>query len=129
MIQPEKGSEAIKPIGIAISMPPKAANVSPSCCWTLAIREAQLEKHKPAIKNIAPTAIRSTNFDLRELSKDVVIQRALVLLIHQGCLLQIYHILTESRFLDDFKRNRPLLSNFRLQLHSKRVAVFAVATR
>ena len=54
--QPEKGNELIKPTGKAKSMAPKAASESCNVCWILAILDAQLAKHSPAIKNIAPIA-------------------------------------------------------------------------
>ena len=63
MTQPEKGRENIKPTGSADNTPPKAANDKPRCCWILAIREAQLAKHNPAIKNMAPTAMRNASLD------------------------------------------------------------------
>lgn len=58
MIHPEKGSEHIKPTGNENNTAPKAASESPIVCWTVAMRDAQLAKHKPAIKNNTPTAIR-----------------------------------------------------------------------
>src|SRR3569833_144967 len=57
--QPEKGSDNIKPTGSENNTAPKPASVKPRFCCTVAMRDAQLEKHSPAINNKTPTAMRS----------------------------------------------------------------------
>jgi hypothetical protein len=71
MIHPEKGKEQIKPTGSENNTAPNAASVSPMVCCTVAIRDAQLEKHKPAIKNKAPTARR--NIFLLSLTDEIAV--------------------------------------------------------
>ena len=62
-IQPEKGREHMSPTGSEKRTAPSAASESRKVCWIVAIRDAQLAKHNPAIKNIALTATRSALLD------------------------------------------------------------------
>jgi len=59
-IQPENGNESINPIGSENKTAPNAASFKPSFACTVAIRDAQLAKQSPAIKNMAPTAMGRT---------------------------------------------------------------------
>ncbi|HWW38000.1 hypothetical protein, partial [Pedobacter sp.] len=54
--QPDKGKESINPTGNAKSTAPSPASDNDNFCCIVAIRDAQLEKHNPAIKNMAATA-------------------------------------------------------------------------
>src|SRR6185437_985397 len=56
--QPASGREVIRPTGRPSRTPPSAALSRCRCCWILGIREAQEEKHKPARKKNALTAMR-----------------------------------------------------------------------
>src|SRR5258708_8860659 len=64
IIQPVNGNEHIKPVGMANNTPPKPASDKCSDCCIPGIRDAQLAKQIPAIKNTAPTAMRSANRDV-----------------------------------------------------------------
>jgi len=61
--QPVNGSEHIRPVGMASNTPPSAASDKCNDCCIAGIRDAQLAKLSPAIKNMAPTAIRSDKRD------------------------------------------------------------------
>ena len=59
--QPESGREINKPTGRANNTMPNCASDKSNCCLMLGMRDAQLEKHKPAKKNKEPTAALFTN--------------------------------------------------------------------
>ena len=56
--QPASGREMKKPTGRAKSTPPSEEAESLRLSWIVGMRDAQLAKHRPCIKNINPTAIR-----------------------------------------------------------------------
>ena len=80
IIQPINGKEHIKPEGMASNTPPKPASDRCKNCLIVGIRDAQLAKHKPDIKNIAATAIRNDNRDLIT-GRKVVVSIGMILLV------------------------------------------------
>src|ERR1700760_75915 len=72
MIQPVNGKEHISPVGMANNTPPNAASDKCNVCCIPGIRDAQLAKQSPDIKNIAPTAMRNAKRDLTTGRKAVV---------------------------------------------------------
>src|SRR5438128_1257763 len=81
IIQPENGREHIKPTGKANNTAPRAASLRFRFCCIVAIRDAQLAKQSPAIKNMIPTAIRSVvrgkiyggSFSASKISKKILV--------------------------------------------------------
>lgn len=68
MIQPVNGKEHISPVGIASNTPPNAASDKCKDCCIPGMRDAQLAKHSPDMKNMAPTAMRNAKRDFIALS-------------------------------------------------------------
>ena|ERR1700733_2425464 len=64
IIQPIKGNEHINPDGMANNTPPNPASDKCMNCLIVGMRDAQLAKHRPDIKNIAATAILNDKRDL-----------------------------------------------------------------
>ena len=62
--QQERGREINKPTGSVNNTRPNCASDKFNFCLMLGIREAQLEKHKPAKKNKEPTAALFINLEL-----------------------------------------------------------------
>ena len=56
--QPAIGSDVKSPAGNPSKTPPSAALLKCNFCWMFGMRDAQLEKHKPARKKKELTAIR-----------------------------------------------------------------------
>jgi len=62
--QPESGSEINRPTGRANNTMPNSASDKFNFCRMLGMRDAQLEKQRPAKKNKEPTAILFINLEL-----------------------------------------------------------------
>ena len=63
--QPESGREINRPTGRANNTMPNCASDKLNFCLILGMRDAQLEKHRPAKKNKEPTAVLFINRGVR----------------------------------------------------------------